>query len=509
MRAARAAVLGILLAVSLGAMAQSPDGPPQYRPVEQSQCWSCHGPGLWVPDLDPPLVVAAQPRDLAVGGPTEVGVRVVNSWMVASKEFELSGFVVSMDLSQAPSLRFVSDQDAVELGPVTGHIAFDPATEVTDPATLPGTTDYLVREHAGHVVLEVPEGATEILVTIEPVPTAAGGQPDLRVAVHPGTDSPGGQPALEVDATGPGEAEVVHIDEGAMFAAYGYGPWTIEASAVLMDPRSGTLVAAPDGIDFTVGMTAWFDTSSSPLAVVSQQATIPSGAETTMSWRVAVVQAPAPGEVVRGFVNATGHYEHPGGEPDWQDFAVPFEVPLVVGEDGAAGWGSPSATVVLEQPPLLALSEASEAIGYGTTFLLALSLWSGGIFGQASRQWLNQAFGAARRRVRFHNFLSYGIVLFAGLHTALFLVEVNYHWLLGMLWGGASLLALMLLGLTGAFQVHLVRRWGYPAWKWSHFAMALVAVAAGVVHVLLDGTHFADLQQAIGWHDPLVPDDRQ
>lgn len=510
MRAARAAVPLVLAAVSLLAVvqSQSPDGTPLYSKMEASQCWSCHGPDVWVPDMDPVLVAVPEAQTLTVGTRHDLALRVVNSWMVASKEFELMGFVASLDGSQAPSLRFASDQDAAHIGPLEGRIPFDPVGQASDPASLPGLPDYLTRAHSGHVVVRIPEGATEVMFNVQPLPTASGGLPDVRVALYPGTSHPSGDPIREVDEAGPGEAESLHLEGTEVFAAYGYGEWAVEASAFVVDPESAWLVPTVGDLRFTVEMTAWFDTSGSTLAVATQEGAIRSGEELRLSWPMAVVQQPVPGEVLRGFVNVTGHYEHPGAEPDWQDFAIPFEIPLSF-EAGQPSWGSPATVVALEKPPLLALAEVSEAVGYATGFLILASVWSGGLFGHASRRHLNAVFQSGKRRVAFHNALSYGILVFAFVHTVLFLVEVNYHWLLGVLWGGLSLLALVLLGVTGAFQVPIIRRWSYAAWKWTHFGLALAAILFAGVHILLDGTNFSSVQEAIGWHDPLVPDARQ
>jgi hypothetical protein len=496
--AARAAVPVLLAAVSLLAVvqSQSPDGTPLYRPIEASQCWSCHGPDVWVPDMDPVLVAVPEAQALTVGSRQDLPLRVVNSWMVPSKEFELTGFVASLDVSQAPSLRFASDQEAVHVGPLEGHIPFDPVGQASDPASLPELPGYLTRAHSGHLVLQVPEGATEVLFTVHPLPTEGGAFPDVRVALHPGTTQPSDDPVREADGAGPGEAESVHLEGAAVFALYGYGDWTVEVQAFVMDPESTWLLPTTGDLRFTVEMTAWFDTSGSTLAVATQEGGIRSGDELRLSWPVAVVQQPLPGEVLRGFVNVTGHY------------AIPFEVALDF-ETGQASWGSPSAVVALEEPPLLALAEVSEAVGYATAFLIGISVWSGGVFGQASRRHLNAIFGSARRRVAFHNALSYGILAFAVVHTVLFLVEVNYHWLLGVLWGGGSLLALFMLGVTGAFQVPLIRRWSHAAWKWTHLGLALACILFAVVHILLDGTNFGGVQEAVGWQDPLVPHDRR
>lgn len=63
------------------------------------------------------------------------------------------------------------------------------------------------------------------------------------------------------------------------------------------------------------------------------------------------------------------------------------------------------------------------------------------------------------------------------------------------------------LGLTGAFQVGMIRRWNYAAWRWSHYGLAVGAILFTLVHMALDGVHFDFIQETIDWTDPLDPRD--
>jgi hypothetical protein len=137
-----------------------------------------------------------------------------------------------------------------------------------------------------------------------------------------------------------------------------------------------------------------------------------------------------------------------------------------------------------------------------STFLLVFSMITGGVFGKATRRWQNHLFRSAKRRVAFHNFVSYLLTFFAAAHTALFLWEPGFPWTLGMIWGTGALVAMMLLGVTGALQVPMVRRWNYATWRWTHLALALASVLLTIVHVLLDGANFTEFAEWVGWDDP-------
>lgn len=472
----------------------------EHVPVQESQCWSCHSPGNWNPPMDQVALVVPEATDL-VAGPTNLGLRIHNGWIVQDRDFQLSEFTVSLNIAEAPSMRFRSDQRPVAVGPIEGTVAYDPVSQA-NPDDVFGLPDYLERDHRGHIQIDVPDGATRLTLEVTPEDTVGPG-PDLAVHIHAG-DEPGIRPAFTVDAAGPGETETIEVS-GADFGALGYGTWTIEVSTHPNDANNGRV--GTGDIEFVVAGQASFELDEATLAVAGSDAEVMSGESVLLDWPVELVGTPLPGERVVGILNVTGHYRHDGIEPDWAWFTIPFEVPL---HDGTApAWGLAGTVVAFQEPPGISLATVSEVIGYMTAALMLLSMWSGGIFGRASRGRLNRIFGTAKRRVAFHNLLSYGIILFALIHFVVFLVEINYHWLHGILWGGASILSLLGLGVTGALQVPMIRRWDYATWKWTHFGMAIAAVAFALVHVLLDGTHFGSVQEAVGWVDPLVPMERQ
>ena len=510
MEASRALwVMASLLAVAGVGLAQSPDGPPLYEPVEETQCWKCHGPGLWDPDMDPLVSIRPALQNVTTGDAFSLDVEVINAWLVAERDLELMDFRVTLDISAAPSLGFVSDMAPLLDQQTSGTIDFD-AADLADPNTL--TTP-----QSGFVVIQVPEGATDVRVRLIPDDPNAVTGPDLVLNIHPGVTEPADQASRTVDAGGPGATETFQADTPADFGELGFGNWTIEAQTTFIDADK-VQVFPPGGVGFTVVMDAWFNASTEVRQVRTASDTILPEQRVLMDWPLRVQADPQAGERLRYTVNVTSYYEHEGSEPDWQDHTLQIEEDLAVASGPTPRLvigqrDGPGITVV--EAPGVSIAAISEAIGYIGAFLLIASVWTGGMFGKASRRQLNSVFGSARRRVAFHNFLSYGIIAFSLVHMFIFLWDINgpiavdgYHFLLGVLWGGPAILAMLLLGVTGALQVPMIRKWNYAFWRWSHYGLAVAAIVFTIVHMLLDGQNFSFIQDALDYTDPLVPDDR-
>jgi hypothetical protein len=146
------------------------------------------------------------------------------------------------------------------------------------------------------------------------------------------------------------------------------------------------------------------------------------------------------------------------------------------------------------------LARLSEAVGYASSFLLISSIASGGMFGKASRRGLNRLFQSAKRRVAFHNVLSYWLTLLAAAHAVLFLFQDVYAWTQGILFGGLAIAAMLGLGVTGALQVPMIRRWDYATWRWTHYGLTVATLLFTLIHFLLEGANFVAVQNALHWH---------
>lgn len=137
-----------------------------------------------------------------------------------------------------------------------------------------------------------------------------------------------------------------------------------------------------------------------------------------------------------------------------------------------------------------------QVLGFAGAFLIIPSLVFGGTFGKASVVAMNKWFGGPRRRVLFHNSMSFWLLGIALLHMLLFLYEAFWNWSHGLVWGGLALAAMIGLGVTGATQRRFVARWGFNRWRFVHFAMGILVVVFVLVHILADGSHLAPIRSA-------------
>ncbi|HUR62712.1 MAG TPA: ferric reductase-like transmembrane domain-containing protein [Candidatus Thermoplasmatota archaeon] len=94
-------------------------------------------------------------------------------------------------------------------------------------------------------------------------------------------------------------------------------------------------------------------------------------------------------------------------------------------------------------------------------------------------------------RIDVHNWISIGVLAFAGFHTAQFMVYDDYR---GWLSGWLSNVLLLALFVTGWWRAYWVRRWGRPTWRWVHWELALGAIAFALMHWFL----IEDGKEALG-----------
>lgn len=138
-----------------------------------------------------------------------------------------------------------------------------------------------------------------------------------------------------------------------------------------------------------------------------------------------------------------------------------------------------------------------EIAGFASAVLLVPALVLGGAYGRTSRRLFNLLLGGARRRVMFHNLLSLGLIVAGLLHAVVFLLEPKYSVLKGILWGGLGAVSLLVLGLTGYYQVPLVQKYGFRAWRRIHVAASLLVLAFVAAHALADGEDFFTLKERL------------
>lgn len=476
----------LLAAVVAAAALATAQDPGRFPPEPQTSCWDCHSNAAH--GRSPPVITFASMAVPAavqapVGQPFEYAVEVRNAWTA-----DLTYVEPRLDLTGAPSLGFASDLPPLRLE-LPGNLTVD----------LARLAEVQQSSHA----LDVPAGTTSLSIRLEPQDTAPTTGPDLALRVR----SPGNETV--VDDASRGGAEEFALPSAALFSEWGPGAWTVavETAVVRADP-SHPFTAPRQSIPYRLSIVAASDAAADRVAGLPVRSTLAEAQGLVATFRLVASAAPGPGETVGLELWGHAHYDHrqkDRSDKDDADFAKPFGAPIHVSGDGSQV--TLSATTIAGPAPSVhngaTMATVAEAIGYATAFLFASSTAAGGMFGKASRRGLNALFGTAKRRVAFHNFLSYGLILAAAIHTALFLAEAAYAWTAGLLWGGLASVALLGLGVTGAFQVPIIRRWSFGAWRGWHYGLALAALAFTAAHMLLDGAHFAGLQRFLGWRDPL------
>lgn len=481
--------------LAVAAAAQQPPDANEHS-VNGADCYGCHKVWSPVPMRTMFTLAPADSEPAAVGDALEFGVEVQQAWLARPPWPKLTQFEASVDLSAAPSLGFVSQVPPVLGVQRTG--AIDPPERPIDTAS-------------GFVLVEVPPGTSELVITLQGDSTDPLLGPDLAMVLHPGRLRPGSEPYrnLTVNDAGRGQLERLVISGNANVSELGPGPWALQAILQPTESPAGRDVQAEvRSVGFTVTLDAYRNTTGEARQTVVVERTVEAGGATILPFQLRVLAPPAAGERVQVDVTSTAYYPHTtgGGRDDTGNITKRTSVGVVARDGGVVLETVQPAGVVTTA--LFPWARLSEAVGYAAAFLLVSSIVSGGMFGAASRRGLNVFFGSAKRRVAFHNALSYLILVAATLHTVVFLVEANYAWTLGLIWGGIAILAMFGLGVTGAFQVAVIRRWGFGAWKWLHFGLAVAAIVFTIVHALLDGANFGAFQEAVGWENPF-PDARE
>ncbi len=491
-----AVVALLVLAATVSAQDRS-----EYKQNDRTRCWECHAPGKWTPAMTPAFDVLPTLATPVVGEEFDYRAELVNTWRA-----ELLWMFVTLDISEAPSLRFVSTQEAPPTFTADGTINMDPAGAApTDP-------------RRGNVRVEVPTGATAVRLVMTPENNDPNLGPDLTMRVFDARTAAGGDPSIIIDDAGKGGDETLRLQGASEVAQHGFGNWTIEAEVTPVvfspgDPTGLTTNPQLGDVAFTVAMDVWFNATDDPQQVKTANGPVAKGTKASFTWRLVMLSEPGEDERINVIANSTLYYDHvpPTQEiEDWDNMTANRTAPVMKLENGTLKMGLEPTEIVVNAfvPVGVSMAAISEAIGYASAFLLIASIWTGGIFGKASRRQMNVIFGSARRRVAFHNFLSYGIIAAAIAHMVIFVwdtIEPNYPWQLGLIWGGLGILAMLGLGVTGAIQVPMIRKWNYATWRWTHFALSIAAILFTIVHMLLDGQNFGFVQEALNYSDPLTP----
>ncbi len=487
----RAAVAFALMLAATAAVLAQP-AVDEFVPLRETRCWECHKD--WVPPLKEMYNIVPPPQAGAmVGDQFAYTVQVQNPWLS-----ELTYVEAGLDIAQAPSFRFAGGQ---------------PDLDVDLPGSIPVNPTMPTGPHSAHEVVVIPDGTTRLTVELIPDNGNPATGPDLRLAIYPGASDASGTPREIINNASNGGTERFEVATAQEFRdnAYVYGNWTFEARLHIADPAEPGLPGVPTNVPFRLVVHAEVDNADDTLAYVIRNQVVGPGQSMLLTWNLEVAAIPPQNETVVVTVNATGYYEHPpsANAIDEANFTRSLEILGVADGDHAnlvtgAVIAAPNNSVTT-----VTLDKLMEAVGYAAAFLLVVSVWTGGMFGKASRRSLNTLFGSAKRRVAFHNVLSYGVILASFGHLVGFVIELFYYWTLGIIWGGIAIIAMVGLGVTGAMQVPMIRRWSYGFWRWSHYGLAIAALVFSLIHIVLDGANFSFIQEPLGWEgrlkDPFDP----
>ncbi len=478
----------LLLMTSMAALAVDAQRPVNDEPtgLKESECYKCHstGGGSLGPPL-PLLYILHGPGELSLKvdekKPLDVGVE--NAWVS-----ELNSIVGIADVSEAPCIGFASDRE-----PESTLIE-----DVVEQA--PGTGERVDRH-----TITVQPGASDLVITMTPSGPVAD-QPNMELRIW----TPGSNPdrsAHNFEGNRDGNAYTWEIHGAEQISALGVGEWTVD---VVVVPPTTNPTAVSDQ-PYTLEISQDFRVTGEDRQFTGSPEVLKSRVEepsklTYVSWLVTASCIPTEASTINVDVELIAYYAHGSTQiSQYDDWKYIKNITIEVVPEGDSVILRTHGTVIEEIPAAgFAWDILSEIIGYLSAVLILASIYTGGMFGKASRRQLNTVFGNAKRRVAFHNFLSYGIVLAALIHMIIFLFEAAYDWTLGIIWGGIAILAMFGLGVTGALQVPMIRKWNYAVWRWSHFYLSIGTIVFTIVHILLDGAHFVELQERIGWSNPFT-----
>ena len=463
-------VLAVLLLAGLPGLGQGVTEP--AGELTDAECYGHHKQeGFRSMDLFPVIVEQVPRGDVF---PFEMTIR--NPWL-----HEIRDLYAYVDVSQAPGIALEGGKDPVE-------------QPLADQTIEGGAQRYESRIY--DIVVE--DNATEIVVhlmgrpgTQIPVPTLRDKAADFDITLT----SPDGASVL---LTGPDPSPV---DEDLVRST---GPYTWEEEIRVNQrnltaggPGNWKLTVAYRGYDpqgtFDLFTGVYYNVTG--LVIMPGPAVLAPNEQHTFQFRLKVKDVEGLQRMRYGGV-AVAYHEHTdknidndGNYDKWNSMEFETGAQLVVsGAPIAVGPGVDTLGPVLRR--------WGQVLGFAGSFLIIPSLVFGGTFGKGSVVTLNKWFGGPRRRVLFHNAMSFWLLAIALLHMFLFLYEAFWNWSHGLVWGGLALACMIGLGVTGATQRSFVARWGFNRWRFVHFAMGILVVVFVLVHILADGSHLAPIRMA-------------
>jgi hypothetical protein len=442
------AVLGLVVGLGPAAWSQQ---------VPQATCLDCHGEE----GMEYAVVTSTPFIEIPEGNTTSYDVTVANPWL-----HEVTSSLVTVNLSEAPTLSF-EKPDGIDRNE-TYQLAPGQSTNLSFP---------------------VEAGATAVVATMEQGEDASErGANDVDSALHlPNNDTirppqdgvdtgdPAGLDLPEEPPSQANEVEKIVVEDDRLATT---GGWNFSLERVGGDAAE----------DVTAEVQVYYNATATQSQRITETIQPNKAASATFP-----IKGNAQGEATISYeVTLTSYYEHPEGvqSQDEGNATLEGERTFTVGETLEKGEAGP---VVPPEPPINWILNArswGEATGFIALFMIPFSLVLGGAFGRKNVLWMNKITRSARLRVLWHNALSFFILGISIIHLVLFLIEPVFSWSVGFVWGGTATLALVGLGITGAFQRKIAREIGYAKWRLLHIGMAVTFVAGTLAHVIVDGAHF-------------------
>lgn len=423
-------VLAIMLVLVLCAPLLSPVLSTVVRPYSSGECEECHT------GFEPFKVKPDSPTEVPNEYEFEAGLLLENPWT-----HELKDIIVELDISSMPYLEFtelttMEDQELNMEGTVPGG----------------GRTTHQI---------EITERSTGLTVDLSwNSPILFFGDVDLTLRGPSGgswnSDTAGTTESIhvsesELKAEGPGMYEIgVESETGLRSVTY-----TING---LIENRASTEVSQVR-ID-SIG-------SLGEQRVKFKLRSYEKG-EGTISYRVV----------------ADAYYAHEGRGTDLDTYEETGTMSLTVGEDFTYNRATSSVSSIK------ALWITGRIFGFISVALYLTSFMTGGV----SKRLKKAVYKRVKKARQWHCVISFGALLSVIVHIATLYSGVYSGTWRGIYLGGAALLLMTIVSLTGIFRDSLVRSIGDRNWRRVHFWSSIAIILLFMIHAVLQGTDLAFLR---------------